>query len=192
MAAAHDNLRPSPWVVRWSHLVPAGAAVLDLACGRGRHARHFAARGCRVTAVDRDVEALAALADVPGVATQCADLEGAAWPFARAAFDAVVVTNYLHRPLFPFTADALRAGGVLIYETFMAGNERFGKPSNPAFLLRPGELLEAFSGRLTVAGFEQGTVGQPPRAAVQRICALRDPGATAALPEEARDNAEIG
>ena len=173
MSGAHGGPAPSEWVLRWADLVPRGAAVLDLACGRGRHARLFAARGCAVLAVDRDAEALATLAGDPGIETRRADLEGAPWPFDPAAFDAVVVTNYLHRPLFPHLAAALRPGGVLIYETFMLGNERFGKPSNPDFLLRPGELLEAFSGPLTVAGFEQGTVGQPPRAAVQRICAVR-------------------
>jgi SAM-dependent methyltransferase len=185
MAAPHEGLAPSSWVLRWAHLVAAGAEVLDLACGRGRHARHFAALGCRVTAVDRDAGALEALAGVPGVTTQCADLEGAPWPYRPGTFDAVVVTNYLHRPQFPFLAAALRPAGVLIYETFMVGNERFGKPSNPAFLLRPGELLEAFSGPLAVAGFEQGTAGRPPRAVVQRICALNAPQSPPALPADA-------
>lgn len=191
MVGAHEGLPPSPWVLRWSHLVPSGAEVLDLACGHGRHARHFAAAGCRVTAVDRDAGALAALAEVPGVATVCADLEGAPWPFAAHEFDAVVVTNYLYRPQFPFIAAALREGGVLLFETFMAGHERFGKPSNPAFLLRPGELLEAFAGPLTVAGFEQGLVGRPPRAAVQRLCAVRGATGPVTLPEEGLKTSKI-
>jgi SAM-dependent methyltransferase len=184
MAGAHEGLPPSPWVLRWAHLVPAGAEVLDLACGRGRHARYFAAAGCRVTAVDRDADALATLAGVPGIATRCADLEGAPWPFPPGAFDAVIVTNYLYRPQFPFIAAALREGGVLLYETFMTGNERYGKPSNPAFLLRPGELQEAFAGPLAVAGFEQGLVGRPPRAAVQRLCAVRAATGAVTLPPE--------
>jgi hypothetical protein len=87
-------------------------------------------------------------------------------------FAAIVVTNYLHRPLFPRLAESLDEGGVLIYETFMVGNERYGRPSNPNFLLRPGELLEAF-GTLTVAAFEQGVVERPKKALVQRICVIR-------------------
>ena len=147
--------------------------MLDLACGTGRHARFLAARGCSVLAVDRDADAIAMLAAVAGVFTRTADLEGAAWPFAPSSFDAVVVANYLHRPLFGPIVDALRPGGVLVYETFMVGNERFGRPSNPHFLLRPGELLEAVQGQLEVVAFEQGEVGTPRPAVVQRICALK-------------------
>jgi SAM-dependent methyltransferase len=154
---------PSAWVVRWAPLVTRGP-VLDVASGSGRHARLFADRGLEVVAVDRDPQA------VPGVSLVKADLEdGSPWPFAGRQFGAIVVTNYLHRPLLPTLAGSLAEGGVLIYETFMAGNERFGKPSNPNFLLRPGELLEAF-GALTVVAFEQGTTE---RAVLQRICAVR-------------------
>lgn len=157
---------PSAWVLRWAPLVGRGP-VLDVACGAGRHARYFASRGLEVVAVDRAPQ------EIPGVAFVQADLEdGRPWPFGERRFAAVVVTNYLHRPLFPALAACLAQGGVLIYETFMAGNERHGKPSNPAFLLRPGELLAAF-GALTVLGFEQGTLEHPKRAVVQRICALR-------------------
>lgn len=189
----HAALPPSDWVLRWSHLVPAGTRVLDLACGRGRHARLLAARGCEVLAVDRDAEALATLAGIAGIETLAADLEGAPWPFPENAFGAIVVTNYLHRPQFPFIAAALRTGGVLLYETFMAGNERYGKPSNPAFLLAPGELLAAFCGPLLPAGFEQGVVGAPPRAVVQRLCAVRG-GCDVPLPppSAAGAGAEIG
>lgn len=157
---------PSEWVERWAALIAPGR-VLDVACGAGRHARYLAARGLEVLAVDREPQS------IPGVTFLQADLEnGAPWPFAGERFAAVVVTNYLYRPLFPALAGALQAGGVLIYETFMAGNERYGKPSNPAFLLRPGELLEAFAA-LTVAGFEQGLVERPKKALIQRLCALR-------------------
>jgi SAM-dependent methyltransferase len=173
MQSSHDVQSPSAWVVRWAPLVRPAGDVLDLACGSGRHARYFAARGCRVLAVDRDDAALASLAGATGVVTKAADLEGAAWPFAVSSFDAIVVANYLHRPLFGPILDALRPGGVLVYETFMAGNERFGKPSNPHFLLRPGELLETVHGRLEVVGFEQGEVGEPRPAVVQRLCAVR-------------------
>ncbi len=173
METSHEIQLPSPWVVRWAALVRPGSEVLDLACGTGRHARFLAARGCSVLAVDRDAAAIAALATVAGVFTRVADLEGAAWPFAPSSCDAVVVANYLHRPLFGPIFDALRPGGVLVYETFMVGNERFGRPSNPHFLLRPGELLAAVQGQLEVVAFEQGEVGAPRAAVVQRICAIK-------------------
>lgn len=170
----HADTAPSPWLLRWMHLVAPGGAVLDLACGRGRHARLLAERGHAVTAVDRDREALAALAGAPGIEPLYADLEdGAPWPFGGRRFAAVVVFNYLHRPLFPHLAAALAGGGVLIYETFAAGNERFGRPSNPHFLLRPGELLDAFGPLLGIVAFEQGRVARPKAAVIQRLCALR-------------------
>jgi len=147
--------------------------VLDLASGSGRHARYLAAHGYDVIAVDRDEAALATLASPPGVRVRVADLEGTPWPFAPSEFDGVVVANYLHRPLFASLVDALAPGGVLIYETFMHGNERFGRPSNPAFLLRPGELLELLCDRLTVVAFEQGYVATPKPAMVQRACGVR-------------------
>ena len=157
----------SDWVRRWAPLVERGP-VLDVACGAGRHARLFAAMGLEVVAVDREQQVFP-----ENIRFVQADLEGGKpWPFAGQRFAAVVVTNYLHRPLFPHLAAALDEGGVLIYETFMIGNERFGRPSNPEFLLRPGELLEAFRG-LTVAGFEQGRVERPKEAVIQRLCALR-------------------
>lgn len=162
---------PSPWVTRWGGLLPTGSRVLDLAAGGGRHSRWLAARGCRVEAVDRDPQALAALADCAGVVTRAADLEGGPWPYDGETFDGIVVANYLHRPLFPRLRAALAAGGVLIYETFMVGNERYGRPSNPDFLLRPGELLELAAG-LQVVAYEAGRTGAPKAAVVQRICAV--------------------
>jgi SAM-dependent methyltransferase len=174
----HDLQVPSPWLARWAPLIPAGGEVLDVACGSGRHTRFLAARGCRVVAVDRDAAALAALAALRGVTVRTADLEGAPWPFAPGQFDGVVVANYLHRPLFDALAAALRPGGVLVYETFMQGNELLGRPSNPDFLLRPGELLEAFGRRLAVVAFEQGRVEVPKPAVIQRLCAAQvTPGA---------------
>jgi len=130
----HGTEAPSAWVERFAHLVPAGARVLDLACGLGRHARFFAARGCQVDAVDRDPNCGQALAGVLRVRFLAADLEERRWPYDGRLFDAIVVTNYLHRPLFPRLLSALARGGVLLYETFAAGNERYGKPSNPEFL----------------------------------------------------------
>jgi len=169
----HDLKTPSPWVVRWAQLIPPGE-VLDLACGNGRHARYFSAMGHAVVAVDRDPAALEALRDVPRVEPLQADLEAdRPWPLAGRRFAGIVVTNYLHRPLFAHLLVSLAEGGALIYETFARGNERFGRPSNPAFLLDPGELLAAFAGKLRVVAFEQGIVTQPKPAAIQRLCALR-------------------
>ncbi|MFM0000390.1 class I SAM-dependent methyltransferase [Paraburkholderia dipogonis] len=171
--AMHGLGEPSPWVRDWAHLVAAGGAVLDVASGAGRHARFFASLGHPVTAIDRDAAALDALRDEPLVTPLEADLEGAAWPLpADAKFAAVVVTNYLHRPLFPQLLRALAPGGVLVYETFAQGNESVGKPSNPAFLLAPGELLERVRGQLRVVAFQDGFLAQPRPAYVQRICAI--------------------
>ncbi|HRQ82283.1 MAG TPA: SAM-dependent methyltransferase, partial [Azospirillaceae bacterium] len=132
--------------------------------------------GRSVVAVDQDVGGLTDLAGRPEVEIVAADLEnGAPWPLPpERRFSAVIVTNYLHRPLFPILTQALAPGGLLLYETFAVGNERFGRPRNPEFLLRPGELLEvAASAGLTVAAYEHGALGDPPRAMVQRICAVR-------------------
>jgi SAM-dependent methyltransferase len=186
MSDVHASLPVSPWIARFGHLVPTGARVLDLASGHGRHARWFASRGAQVLAVDRDAAALAALEGVRGVATRVVDLEAGDWPLSGERFDAIVVTNYLHRPLFAPMLAALAEDGVLLYETFAAGNEAYGRPSNPAFLLRPGELLERV-GRLTVVAFEQGRVDGPQAAAVvQRIVAIgRDRAWPPALPAPA-------
>lgn len=170
--AAHDIETPSPWVERWAVSIPAGGRVLDVACGRGRHLRHLASLGFAVVGVDRDDQALSALAGLQGVEVRVADIEGGPWPFAPGEFDGVVVTNYLHRPLFPHLVAALRPGGILIYETFARGNERYGRPSNPDFLLEPGELLRRTE-PLEVAAFEQGFISTPKRAVIQRICAAR-------------------
>lgn len=178
----HGSDAPSGWVLRWAHLIKPRGAVLDLACGSGRHARWLADRGHAVLAVDRDAEAIAAIAQVQGVTGLVADLEGGApWPLAGMRFDGIVVTNYLYRPLFPRILESLAEGGVLIYETFATGNERFGRPSNPQFLLQPGELLDAFGKALTVAAFEQGRVEKPKPAMIQRLCALRAPAGEALL-----------
>lgn len=166
--------KSSLWVERFLPHIKSGGNVLDLACGRGRHSLRLHAAGYLVEAVDRDADALADIARLaPAIHTRVADLEGAGWPYRGSRFDAIVVTNYLHRPLFPQLLDALEADGLLIYETFMAGNERCGKPSNPEFLLRPGELLDVVRGRLNVVAFEQGEVALPRLAVVQRICATR-------------------
>ena len=166
--------QPSAWVCRFSSCIRPAGDVLDLACGRGRHARWLAAQGFSVEAVDRDASALAALAGVTGVRVRAADLESGPWPYAGCRFDGIVVTNYLHRPLLPLIEGSLADGGLLIYETFMVGNERHGKPSNPDFLLRPQELLEtARSASLQVVAFEEGEVRLPKPAVVQRICVRR-------------------
>jgi SAM-dependent methyltransferase len=159
-------------VVRWADRVAAGGRVLDVACGKGRHARYFSKRGHLVEAVDRDPAALASLGGIAGIHTRCADLENGPWPYPDERFAGIVVANYLHRPLFPCLLASLAPDGVLIYETFAAGNERYGRPSNPAFLLNPGELLDILHGRLRVVAYEDLAVADPRPAVVQRICAV--------------------
>ena len=170
MSDLHAGLAPSPWVRRWSHLITAHATVLDVACGSGRHVRWFAQRGARVTAIDRDTAALEPLRRVAEVIV--ADIEAHAWPLAGRRFDAVIITNYLWRPLLSTLVDSVDAGGVLIYETFAQGNQTIGKPSNPDFLLRPGELIAATQGLRTIA-YEDGFLDDPARF-VQRIVAVRE------------------
>ncbi len=172
----HGGLEPSPWVRRWAHLLPAGASVLDVACGSGRHLRWLAARGHRVTGIDRDADALRALRGLGELIV--ADLEAGRWPCEGRHFDAVLVTNYLWRPLWPALLAALAPAGVLIVETFAAGNETVGRPARPDFLLQPGELLVRCGSLRTVA-YEDGFISAPDRF-VQRIVAVRpDPAATA-------------
>lgn len=166
----HGTEAPSPWIQRWSHLVPAGSAVLDVACGRGRHMRWFRERGHAVTGVDRSPEAIAAAAQL-GEALQ-ADIENGPWPLDGRQFGAVVVTNYLWRPLLPTIVQAVAPGGVLLYETFAVGNETVGKPSRPDFLLQPGELLRACAA-LRIVAYEDGFLPAPARF-VQRIVAVRE------------------
>jgi len=164
----------SSWVVRFAPLITADGLVLDLACGSGRHTRYLWANGHSVVALDRSTEALKPLKIIPGVEIVVADLdEGNPWPLAGRRFAGIVVTNYLHRPLFPVILDALADNGVLIYETFARGNEAFGKPSNPDFLLQPGELLDIARNSLRVVGFEEGIVSSPRPAVIQRICAVK-------------------
>jgi SAM-dependent methyltransferase len=157
--------------VQWAGLIAANATVLDVAAGSGRHSRFFAERGHKVTALDRDTSRLA---PYPGVEIVHAELEdGSPWPLPGRTFAAVVVTNYLHRPLFATLLDALAPGGVLLYETYMEGNERFGEPSRPAFLLKDGELLDLARGRLSVTAYEARMISEPKMAMVQRIAARK-------------------
>ena len=165
----HGGEAPSEWVRRWSHLVEPRADVLDVACGGGRHMRWFAGRGHRVVGVDRSPEAIASIQGLGE--TLLADIENGPWPFPGRRFGAVVVTNYLWRPLLSTIVGSVAPGGALLYETFASGNETVGKPSRPDFLLQPGELLGACEG-LWVVGYEDGFLEQPPRF-VQRIAAVR-------------------
>lgn len=171
MIVTHARGTPSPWIAQWAGLVTNAAAVLDVAAGGGRHSRFFADRGHPVTAIDRDA---GGFDPHPGVEFVQADLEnGSPWPLGGRSFGAVVVTNYLHRPLMPDLLAALAPGGVLLYETFMEGNERFGRPSRPEFLLKDGELLDLARGRLSVTAYEARLISDPQMAMVQRIAARR-------------------
>jgi SAM-dependent methyltransferase len=173
-SATHaSTLEPSRWIERFATLVAPGARVLDVACGHGRHSRFFAARGCNVLAVERDAAVLASLAGVAGVETRALDLETRRWPLPHERFDAIVVVNYLHRPLFSHLLAALADDGVLLYETFARGNEAYGRPTNPEFLLARDELFHVAADGLAVVAFEQGRVGVGGReAVVQRLAAV--------------------
>ena len=169
----HRASAPSPWVVRWSHLVARGANVLDVACGSGRHLQWFLDRGHPVTGVDIQVDAASSAA--PDATLVCADIETGPWPLVQHGavqqFEAVIVTNYLWRPLLGTIIQSVAPGGVLVYETFAQGNETVGRPSRADFLLGPGELLAACSD-LHVVAYENGTLKDPQRF-VQRIAATR-------------------
>ena len=167
----HGNEPASEWVRRWTHLVRPGGRILDVACGAGRHLRWFAQRGHPVTGVDRSAQALADAA-VDGELVE-ADIENGPWPWPGRQFGAVVVTNYLWRPLMPILLDSVGPGGVFIYETFAHGNASVGKPSRPDFLLHPGELLTFCDRALRIVAYEDGFLQQPDRF-VQRIAAVRE------------------
>lgn len=170
-ATHHSDLAPSALVVQHAVHIPAGGVVLDVACGAGRHARYLASLGFQVDAVDRDV---APFTNVPArVRVITADLELDAWPFQPRSYAGVVVTNYLHRPRLSSLIDSLVDGGVLMYETFAQGNEKFGRPSRAEFLLAPGELLRAVEATCDVIAFEEGFVEVPKPAVTQRIVAVK-------------------
>jgi SAM-dependent methyltransferase len=166
---------PSSWIARHASLIPKTGPILDLAAGSGRHTRYFKGLGHAVVAVDRDVSRLADLGGDAQITVIEADLEGGRpWPLGERRFAGIVVTSYLHRPLCPGIAAALQPGGVLLYETFGVANERFGKPSNPDFLLLPGELLGfAEAERLVVLAYHCGEVAEPRPAMLQRVVAVR-------------------
>lgn len=181
-AGPHGTEPPSSWVQRWASLIQPGASVLDVACGHGRHLRWLSSRGHQVTGVDRSPEAIQAVAGL-GRAVE-ADIENGPWPFAGERFGAVVVTNYLWRPLMQTLVSSLAPGGVLLYETFASGQETVGRPARPDFLLQPGELLQVCAG-LRVVAFEDGFCSGPDRF-VQRIAAVHEPLAASAQPARFR------
>ncbi|NKB43585.1 MAG: methyltransferase domain-containing protein [Alphaproteobacteria bacterium] len=167
------DIAASPWVTRFAPLIRAGGRVLDVAAGHGRHTRHLLGAGYEVTAVDIDTSGLSDLSGSNGLTILEANIEDDGWPFSVNTFDGIVMTNYLYRVHFPFLVEALMADGVLLIETFGAGNEKFGRPRNPDFLLQPGELLSAFAGSLTVVAYEHGAEQVPRPAVRQRLCATK-------------------
>jgi SAM-dependent methyltransferase len=169
----HEKQTPSEWVVRWSHLISPQSTVLDLACGHGRHAQWFAQRGCQVLAVDRNEEALTHIeqSQNPNIKTRCLDLESGTWPLSGMHFDALVVTNYLWRPLWRDLLECIRPSGWILYETFSAGNEKFGSPKRAEFLLTAGELLRVFKD-FRIICYEEGQLDCPKRV-IQRIVAQK-------------------
>ncbi|MDA0229834.1 MAG: class I SAM-dependent methyltransferase [Proteobacteria bacterium] len=164
---------PSSWITRFAGEIEPRGSVLDLACGGGRHSLFLLRHGLQVTACDIDVSALADIQEEARMEIVAADLENGAWPFSGRQFAAIVVTNYLHRPLFPEILAALTPGGLLLYETFAAGNENFGRPRNPAYLLNRGELLSSVFAGLVILAYEDLIIEEPKPAAVQRICARK-------------------
>ena len=171
MSDLHQGQEASAWVVRWMGLVASECSVLDVACGSGRHARLLAGQGYRVVALDRSADALAGLEQISGIRIVQADIESGVWPLSGQQFDVVIVTNYLHRSLFGVLLESVSESGLLIYETFARGNASFGRPSNPAFLLERGELLDRVRPVLKVLAYEDVQVVAPKPAMVQRICA---------------------
>lgn len=182
---------PASWIVHYSALIPSGGRVLDLACGSGRHSFFLADQGFKVVATDIDVSAITSLDSDHRLEILPADLEAdspehANWPFPSGSFDGIVVTNYLYRSHFPLLVDTLSNGGILIIETFAQGNERFGKPTNPQFLLKPGELLDAFSPMLNIVAYQHGIYQKPHLAVKQRLCARKGASQPVQLPTEIR------
>lgn len=172
------NIAPSPWIERFADLVQRSGRVLDLAAGHGRHTTFFLERGLQVVATDIDTSALRALA-TGGLSIIEADLEDGPWPFGDEKFDAIVVSNYLHRPHFPLLTAALADKGILLFDTFGKGNETVGRPRNPDFLLAPGELLDAFGQKLRIVAYEHGKEDRPRPAVRQRLCAIKMEAANA-------------
>ncbi|MCK9397800.1 MAG: class I SAM-dependent methyltransferase [Methylobacter sp.] len=174
MKGQHRVEQPSPWMVKYAPLIGREGLVLDLACGNGRHALWLARQGYQVDAIDRDAQALSSIVGTANIKVFTVDLEAGDWPNSDLKYDGLIVSRYLYRPLLRTLAALLNPGGVLIYETFMAGNEQYGKPSNPDFLLLPNELLEIYSPLLNIISFEQGEEKIPRPAVMQRICAVKD------------------
>ncbi len=179
----NEILPASAWVARWISQFAAREMILDVACGSGRHTQLLLDHSLRVVAVDVNISAMNSLEHRHNLELVQADLENEPWPFASAYFDGIVVTNYLHRPIFPDLVASLKPGGIFIYETFALGNGRFGRPSNPDFLLQPGELLRVVDGKARVIAYEDVYTESPKPALVQRICAVANGGSPRQFPD---------
>lgn len=166
---------PSDWVRRFHSLIRPSGNVLDLACGSGRHTHFFLDKGFFVTAVDREIDELKEFSSLKRLEILKYDIEGSEeWPFSDRTFDGVIVVNYLYRPIFPKLSEVIAKDGLLIYQTFFEGNEVFGRPRNPDFLLKPNELLDVFGNKLKIICFEQGYVNDPSPAMIQGICCRKE------------------
>ena len=167
------NKKPNKWVECYSSLIPSGGSVLDLACGSGRHTGMLLNKGYQVTAVDIDTTLIKQNFSNKNLNIVKCDLESLSfWPFEKNSFLGIIVVNYLHRPLFSKIIESLREEGVLVYQTFADGHSRYGKPKNPDYLLKRGELKTVFDS-MKIISYQHGYLSYPSQSIIQRICCVK-------------------